>query len=309
MRIILTGASGLVGKNIFEALEAEHYIFAPSRTEIDLSSYDNVLAYIARVNPELVIHCAGLVGGIAANIQNPVNFLIENLDMGRNVILASYKNNVPKLINMGSSCMYPRTAINPLKEESILTGELEPTNEGYALAKIVAERLCRYIKTENSTFDYKTLIPCNLYGSYDKFDIQKAHMVPSIITKLHDAVIEGKDSVVIWGDGTARREFMHIDDLVSFVKFAIQSYEDIPSVINVGLGYDYSVTEYYEIAAKVIGYKNKFVYDINKPSGMKQKLVDVSLASSLGWKANVSLEDGISKTYEYYKKVILKDIN
>lgn len=303
MRVFITGSGGLVGRNIKEKLEISYEVLAPRRNELDLSNYDAVNQYILKTKPDLIIHCAGLVGGIAANIKNPVNFLVENLDVGRNVILSAYRNDIKKLINLGSSCMYPRNAENPLKEDMILTGELEPTNEGYALAKIACQRLCQYIMAENPNFMYKTLIPCNLYGTYDKFDPVKSHMIPAIIMKIHDAVVNSKDIVEIWGDGTARREFMHVDDLTNFMNFAIDNYDLIPDLINVGLGYDYSVTDYYNAAAKVIGYSGEFKYDTTKPAGMKQKLVDVSLASELGWKANITLEDGIKLTYDYYKQL------
>lgn len=304
MRILITGASGLVGRNIKESIENDYLILSTSIEDLDLCNYNSVYNYFYEIKPDLIIHCAGLVGGIIANIKNPVRFLIENMDMGRNVVLAAYKAGIKRLINMGTSCMYPREAPNPLKEDYILKGELEPTNEGYALAKIVTQRLCNYIKNENSEYNYKTLIPCNLYGRYDKFDLENAHMIPAIITKIHDAIVNKKDKVEIWGDGTVRREFMHVNDLVSFIKFSIENYEVIPDIINVGLGCDYSVNDYYNIIAKVIGYKGNFVHDLSKPTGMNQKLVDISLATSIGWQAKVSLEEGIQMTHEYFKTLL-----
>ena len=304
MRILVTGATGLVGRNIKKSIENDYLILPTSIEDLDLCNYNSVYNFIYETKPDLIIHCAGLVGGIVANIKNPVRFLIENMDMGRNVILAAYKAGIKRLINMGTSCMYPREAPNPLKEDYILKGELEPTNEGYALAKIVTQRLCNYIKNENPEYNYKTLIPCNLYGRYDKFDLANAHMIPAIITKIHDAIVNKKDNVEIWGDGTVRREFMHVNDLVSFVKFSIENYEVIPDIINVGLGYDYSVNDYYNIIAKVIGYKGNFVHDLSKPTGMNQKLVDISLATGIGWKAKVTLEEGIQMTYEYFKTLL-----
>ncbi len=304
MRILLTGGSGLVGRNIKESLDKCYHVLTPSIDELDLCEYDQVFNYFLTEQPDFIIHCAGLVGGIAANIKNPVRFLVENMDMGRNVVLAAYRVGITRLINIGTSCMFPHDAPNPLRESYILKGEPEPTNEGYALAKIVTQRLCSYIKSENSQYNYKTLVPCNLYGKYDKFDPENSHMIPAIITKIHDAVINKKDSVEIWGDGTARREFMHVDDLVRFVMFSIENYDSIPEIINVGLGHDYSVNDYYRIAAEVIGYKGEFKHDLSKPTGMKQKLVDVSLAAGIGWQARVSLEEGIANTYEYYKTLV-----
>ena len=198
--------------------------------------------------------------------------------------------------------MYPHDAPNPLKEEQVLTGELEPTNEGYALAKCAATRFCQYINRQYPDFHYKTLIPCNLYGKYDKFG-ENAHMIPAIIKKIDSAIKNNQDTVEIWGDGTARREFMYAEDLAECVKLAVENFEELPELMNVGLGYDYTVNEYYEAVAKVLGYKGKFVHNLDKPSGMKQKLVDITRQTKFGFKPKTSLEEGIRKTYEYYKSI------
>ncbi|MCK9618084.1 MAG: GDP-L-fucose synthase [Lentimicrobiaceae bacterium] len=301
-RIFLTGGDGMVGSNIREAMpDSEFEIICPDINALDLLNYQAVDSFIKKNSFGMLIHAAGIVGGIHANIKNPVKFLVENTDMARNVILSARNNGIKNLINLGSSCMYPREGKNPLKENSILTGELEPTNEGYALAKIYALRLCEYINRENQEFNYKTLIPCNLYGKYDKFDPQHSHLIPSIIYKLHSAKENNTDAIDIWGDGTARREFMYAGDLANFIWFAIANFNKLPNVMNVGLGCDYSINEYYETAAKIIDYHGKFIHDLSKPVGMKQKLVDTSQQKNLGWSPKFSLAEGIKETYNFYK--------
>jgi GDP-L-fucose synthase len=307
MRILLTGGNGMVGKNILShKLSQQHTIIAPTRTELDLLNYEHVKSFIKLNSPDVIIHAAGIVGGIQANIKNPVKFLVENIEMGKNVLLASKEAKIKKLINLASSCMYPRDAKNPLAEDLILKGELEPTNEGYALAKIFSTRLCEYINREDCTFFYKTIIPCNLYGRFDKFDLNNSHMLPAVIKKIHEAKQNDDNRVEIWGDGTVKREFMFAEDLVDFIYVAIHNIETLPQDINVGLGKDYSINQYYEIIAKVIGFKGIFRHDLAKPIGMKQKLIDSSKANALGWSSKTSLENGIRQTYDYYLNNILK---
>lgn len=306
MKIFLTGGNGMVGKNILNYSEAKNFTFIhPSSKELNLQDYNAVDEFIKINKPDFIIHAAGLVGGIHANIANPVNFLMVNLDIGRNIILAAKNNNVKHFMNLASSCMYPRNAKNPLAEELILQGELEPTNEGYAIAKIVSTRLCEYISKEDSSFIYKTIIPCNLYGKYDKFSPEHSHMVPAVINKIQDAVINNKSEIDIWGDGLSRREFMYAEDLANFVFYAIANFEKMPQNLNVGLGYDYTINEYYSVIAKVLGYKGKFIHDLTKPVGMRQKLIDDTKLKQFGWKHSTSLEEGIEKTVDYFKKYVL----
>jgi len=298
----------MVGQNVLEHPAAnEHEIFSPPRAELDLRDFSSVEAWFKKNQPEAVIHAAGKVGGIQANIREPVRFLVDNLDIGRNVVLAARNTGVRYFLNLGSSCMYPRNASNPLIEESILQGEIEPTNEGYALAKIVATRLCQYIAQEAPDINYKTLIPCNIYGRHDSFDPSRSHMVPAIIDKLHQAKIKQLKNVEIWGDGTARREFMYAGDLADCIWKAVVCYEDLPSVMNVGVGNDLTVDEYYSIAAEVVGYAGRFSHDLSKPAGMKQKLVDVTRAESWGWKACTPLRNGLSRTYQFYLEKKARD--
>lgn len=300
MRILITGGSGLVGQNARDRLSREHQVITPKRSELDLFDEVAVLAYFERNHPDMIIHCAGTVGGIQANIREPVRFLVENFEVGKNVVQSAAKLGIKRLINLGSSCMYPRSAPNPLKEELILKGELEPTNEGYALAKISIQRLCSYIMRENPELAFKTLIPCNLYGKYDKFDPKHSHMIAAVIRKIHEAKVEGKSSVEIWGSGTARREFMYAGDLADFMALSIGRFNAMPDLLNVGLGYDYSIDEYYEAVARVVGYEGKFFHDTTKPEGMDRKLVDVEKLRGFGWSASTDLEDGIQETYRYF---------
>ena len=303
MKVFVTGGSGMVGRNIVEYLtKLGLEVLYPTSKEINLLDKEALRMFLQKNEPEMIIHCAGLVGGIQANINNPASFLYENTQMGLNIIMSSYESGVKKLINMSSSCVYPRNIKNPLSEEFILKGELEPTNEGYSLAKIASLKLCEYINKENSNFQYKTIIPCNLYGRYDKFDPKNSHMIPGVIKKISDAKKNNEKNVIIWGDGSVRREFMYVEDLADFVWYATENFEQIPQNINVGLGFDYSINEYYQIIADVIGYKGKFQYDFSKPVGMKQKLMDNSKLKEFGWKYKTTLKDGIIKTYAFFLK-------
>lgn len=302
MKILLSGGSGMVGRNILEhSLASQHTILAPRRVELDLLDEKAVHAYLASHRPDIVIHAAGTVGGIQANIAAPVSFLSDNLKMGMNVILGAQHAGIPRLLNIGSSCMYPRQATNPLREETVLTGELEPTNEGYAIAKITCARLCEYINREAPGFHYKTIIPCNLYGRHDKFDPAKSHMIPAVVRKISEAVESGSETVDIWGTGEARREFMYAGDLADFIFAATARFADLPQNLNVGLGYDHSILDYYRTISDVLGFSGQFVYDLSKPQGMNQKLVDITKLEAFGWKAKTSLESGIERTFNFYK--------
>lgn len=305
MKILLTGASGMLGQNILEHADASaHEWLTPSHAQLDLGDYASVASYLLSHAPDCVIHAAGKVGGIQANIREPVDFLVANLDMGRNVLMASAAAGVRSLLNIGSSCMYPRDRENALSEDDLLGGPLEPTNEGYALAKITVAKLAEYLSRVNQGFHYKTIIPCNLYGPHDKFDPRWSHLIPSIIHKLHVAKQQGDDSVDIWGDGSARREFLYVRDAASAILKAVVSIAELPAFCNIGLGCDYTVNEYYQAAAKVIGYQGAFTHDTSKPVGMKRKLSDVRRAEAWGWSFETSLETGLAETYDFYLKTI-----
>lgn len=299
--VLITGSTGMVGRNTTEKLlEIGFDVLAPSRKELDLIDSRAVSHYFKSNHIDIVIHAAGLVGGIQANIEKPYSFLSVNSQIALNVINASIETRIERLINLGSSCMYPKDCQDELTEDLILTGSLEPTNEGYAIAKIMASKLCDYARSE---FDlsYKTLIPCNLYGKYDNFHPLKSHMIPAVIRKVHEAsLIDG--FVEIWGTGEARREFMFVEDLIDFIIWSLDNYDQLPSTINVGLGHDYSIKEYYESIAEVIGYKGDFTYDVSKPEGMKRKLCSIQKQTQLGWKPKHSLKEGLEKTYQFYLK-------
>lgn len=305
-KILVTGANGMVGRNIVEFEESKNYILlTPSSKELDLLDRNSVDHYIEKSQPDIVIHCAGRVGGIQANMAHPVDFLVQNTQMGLNIIMGAYEAGVKQFINMSSSCMYPRDAQNPLDENLILKGELEPTNEGYAIAKVTSTRLCEYINREHQECQYKTIIPCNLYGRYDKFDPKHSHMLPAVIKKIYEAKQNNLDEIDIWGDGKARREFMYAQDLADFTYYAIENFESMPQNINVGLGHDYTINEYYQAIADVIGFEGKFIHDLSKPVGMKQKLIDDTKLQKFGWKYKTSLQDGIEKTYKYFINEVL----
>lgn len=291
----------MVGQNLLAHQAAtRHHILCPNSKQLNLKDFNVVHNYLVAEKPDFIIHAAGKVGGIQANMADPISFLDDNLIIGRNLVLAARDAGIKNFLNLGSTCMYPRNAKNPLVEDSILAGELEPTNEGYALAKIMVDRLCQYISRQNQDLNYKTIIPCNLYGPFDKFSPENSHLVPAIIHKIHIAKMQGQQTVDIWGDGTVRREFMYAGDLADAIWKAVSDFDAAPNIFNCGLGYDYSVNEYYQVAARMIGWNGEFIHLLDKPVGMKQKLADVSRQKYWGWTPSTSLEDGLAKTYEFY---------
>lgn len=300
MKVLVTGNSGMVGRNLVKALSrrGDLNLLTPQRNDLDLLDRRAVEKYLCREKPDFVFHLAAKVGGIQANINDPVGFLTENMLIGMHVIWGALQAGVARLINLGTSCMYPKDC-ELLRESDLLTGPLEPTNEGYALANISAAFLCKYIyETENRA--YKTVIPCNLYGPHDHFDPTRSHLVAAVLLKLHEAKLAGLDEVGIWGDGEARREFMHVSDLVRFLELSLEQIEALPVMINVGAGYDYTINEYYHAAARVVGFSGGFIHDVSKPVGMRRKLLDVTLAAQFGWKAQCSLPEGLADTYRFF---------
>jgi len=301
-KIYLAGHRGLVGSAILKKLREKGYLNIVVRThaELDLTRQVEVECFFQEEKPEIVILAAAKVGGIGANARYPADFIYQNLAIALNVIEAARKYNVEKLINLGSSCIYPKFAPQPLKEEYLLTGALEPTNEAYAIAKISAIKLCRYYNQQYGT-NFLSLMPTNLYGPNDNYDLEHSHVLAAFIRKFHEAKLSGK-SVVLWGDGSPRREFLHSYDLAEAVLFLLENKNasDIGEIINVGTGTDITIRELAELVASIIGYQGKIVWDTTKPNGTPQKLLDVSRITSMGWRPKIELEEGIRNTYEDY---------
>ena len=304
--ILVTGSGGMVGKALVKKLKEEGYdnLLLPGSKELDLKNQQQVEEYFSRNQIEYVFHLAAKVGGIAANIAAPGEYLYDNLLIAANVLEAAHRYNVKKLLYLGSSCIYPRECKQPMKEEYLLTGRLEPTNEGYALGKIAGLKLCEYYNKQYGT-NFIALMPCNLYGENDHFDSERSHVVAALISKFEKACAEGLTEVEIWGDGSARREFLHIDDAASAMVYFMDKHDDANTLgpfVNIGLGKDVSIRELAYLIQEIVGFKGRIVFDASKPNGMPQKLLDVSRANSLGWRAQLSLEQGLRKTHGWYKE-------
>lgn len=301
-KVFIAGAAGMVGRNICDALgDSEYELLTPGHRELDLMDQNAVNDWLAARKPDLVINCAGRVGGIAANMSDQAGFLTDNLRINLNLIMGSKEAGIKKLLNMASSCMYPANSSTALTEDKVLTGALEATNEGYAIAKCAAVKLCQFISAQYPEFQYKSLIPCNLYGLYDKFDGARAHLIPAIILKIDEAIRDNRQEVEIWGTGQARREFMFAGDLAQLVVMALRKFDELPAVMNTGIGKDYTVNEYYELVAKVMGYSGQFAHNKSRPEGMRKKLVDISRQTAFGFTPKTSLENGVRQTWEWYR--------
>jgi GDP-L-fucose synthase len=302
MKIVVTGSGGMLGSAILRSLNSreEHNAIGLTRADVDLTNRAAVEAAIIELNPQLVIHAAAKVGGIQANIDEPIEFLNTNIEIDSNVILSSLSAGVSGFIYVGSSCMYPRNHRQPLVESDILAGELEPTNEGYALAKIVGARLCEYASKSRGV-SYRTIIPSNLYGPGDNFNPTTSHLLASVIRKVHEAKISRSKSIDVWGSGEARREFTFIEDLANWLSSAVSKMERLPQYLNLGFGRDYSVNDYYRAAMQVIEYEAELRHDHSRPEGMRRKLMDSSLARKVaGWNPQTDIEKGIEMTYKWY---------
>lgn len=301
-RIFVAGSRGLVGSALVQRLEAEgcSNLILPSRQDLDLRVDADVEAFFAVKRPEYVFLAAAKVGGILANSVYPAEFILDNLEIQNNVIHSAWKHGTRKLLFLGSSCIYPKFAAQPIREEYLLTGELEPTNDAYAIAKIAGIKMCQAYRKQYG-FCAISLMPTNLYGVGDNFDLQNSHVVPALLRKFHEAAAEGAPEVNIWGTGTPRREFLQVDDLADAAVFLMENY-DSDEIINVGTGEDLTIRELAEMIARVTGYQGRLVFDSSKPDGTPRKLLDVSKLHALGWKARIPLEEGISRTYEWYLK-------
>ena len=301
-RIFVAGARGLVGSAIVRRLRAKGFrdLICPSRAEVDLTVRAAVDAFFAETRPEYVFLAAAKVGGILANSQYPAEFIRDNLAIELNVIDAAWRHGVKKLEFLGSSCIYPKFAPQPMKEEHLLTGALEPTNEWYAIAKIAGVKLCQAYRIQYG-FNAIALMPTNLYGPGDNFDLENSHVLPALIRKFHEAKVEGRTEVIIWGTGTPRREFLHVDDLAAAAVFLMQHYDEA-EIVNVGTGKDISIAELACLVARTVGYNGKLRFDRSKPDGTPRKLLDVSRLHALGWRHSIELEDGVRTTYEWFLK-------
>ena len=301
-KIYIAGINGMVGSAILRRLEAEGYtnVIGPSSRELDLTDQTAVREYLQREKPEYLFLAAAKVGGIHANNTYPADFIYRNLMIECNLIHGAFMAGVKKLLFLGSSCIYPKFAPQPMKEEHLLTGALEPTNEAYAVAKIAGIKLCEAYNRQYGT-DYISCMPTNLYGPRDNYDPMNAHVLPALIRRFHEAKLKGAQEVVVWGTGTPLREFLYVDDLADACLFLMKTYSGNETV-NVGSGMEVSIRELANLVKDVVKFDGKFVFDPSKPDGTPRKLLDSSKLAALGWKAKTGLEDGIKLAYEDYLK-------
>lgn len=299
-KIFVAGHRGMVGSALVRRLQADGCtsLLTRTRQELDLTDRAAVREFFAQERPEVVIDAAAKVGGIQANFQYPVEFLRDNLDIQNNLIAAAADFGVRKLLFLGSSCIYPKFAEQPIREEALLTGALEPTNEPYALAKICGIRLCQaYARQYGKCFI--SAMPTNLYGPQDNFDLQSSHVLPALLRKVHEAKQSGADQVVVWGSGNPRREFLHVDDLAEACVFLLKNY-DAPEIVNIGCGEDVTIRELAELICRVVGFTGELRFDSSKPDGTPRKLLEMSKLFSMGWRPKISLEEGVASTYQWY---------
>lgn len=299
-KIYVAGHTGLVGSNIVKKLKEDGYTNLVIRTheELDLTNQAAVNDFFTVEKPEYVFMAAAKVGGVYINSIEPADFMFQNLAMSTNVIDAAYRAGVKKLLYMGSSCIYPRMAEQPMKESALLTGELEKTNEGYALAKIIGVKLCEYYSKQYGV-DFISCMPCNAYGPGDSYDLEGSHVISAMIRKFHTAKVENQNEVVLWGTGTPIREFIYIEDIADAVVYMMNHYSGYETV-NIGTGTEYMIKDLAEVIRNAIGYTGEITYDVSKPDGTPRKLVDSGKLFELGWKPSVSFEEGIQRTIEDY---------
>jgi GDP-L-fucose synthase len=302
-KIYVAGHRGLVGSTLLKKLRADGYtnIIVRMSKELDLRRQADVESFFARERPEYVFLAAAKVGGILANNTYKAEFIYDNIMIAANVISAAHRCGVKKLLNLGSSCIYPKLAPQPLKEEYLLTGALEPTNEPYAIAKIAAIKLCRYYNERYGT-DFISVMPTNLYGPNDNFDLETSHVLPALIRKFHEAKVTKRDSVVLWGTGEPMREFLYVDDLADACVFLMNKYDnkDIGEFINIGTGSDIKIAELAQMIKRITGFEGQIHHDHTKPDGTPRKLLDITKIRSLGWQPKTILEDGLRMTYAFY---------
>ncbi len=301
-KIFIAGHRGLVGSALLRRLEADGFarLVTRDRAHLDLTKERAVAEFFAQEKPNVVVFAAAKVGGIKANNDHPVEFLLDNLLIQNNVIQSAYEHGVRKLLFLGSSCIYPKHAPQPIPESALLTGPLEPTNEAYAIAKIAGIKLCQaYVREYGANFI--SAMPTNLYGPNDNFDLLSSHVLPALLRKAHEAKQSDAAELVVWGSGSPRREFLHVDDLASGCVFLLGNY-DSPEIVNVGWGEDISIGELAEMICEIVGFRGRLTWDASKPDGTPRKLLDVSKLRGLGWQPSISLRDGITRTYEWFLK-------
>ena len=300
-RIFVAGHRGMVGSALVRRLEAEAFsnVVTRERSQLDLTDESAVAKFFAEERPDIVIVAAAKVGGIKANNDYPVEFLTENLRIQSNVIRAAHENGVRKLLFLGSSCIYPKFAPQPIPETALLSGPLEQTNEAYAIAKIAGIKLCQAYCREYGK-NFISVMPTNLYGPNDNFDLETSHVLAALLRKAHEAKTRNDRNLVVWGTGKPRREFLHVDDLASACLLLLEKY-DSPEIINVGCGEDISIRELAELICDVVGFDGELAWDTNKPDGTPRKLLDVTKLHALGWKPAITLRDGIALMYEWFR--------
>lgn len=306
LNLYVAGHNGLVGSAIVRKIETlgKHTWIGATRDQLDLCDRSSVFDFMGEYKPDGVIIAAAKVGGIVANRDYPVEFLSENVQVQTNLMDAAHKFNVENLVFLGSSCIYPKFAPQPINEDSLLTGPLEETNEAYAIAKIAGVKLVQAYRKEFGR-TWTSAMPTNLYGPGDNFDPQSSHVLPALLRKFHEASLSGAESVTLWGSGSPRREFLHVDDLAKAVLFLLQGYDEA-TAINVGTGVDLEIRELARLIARVTGYEGQINWDTSKPDGTPQKLLDVGLINSLGWKSEIDLVGGIQSTYEWFLDALAK---
>src|SRR6266480_454058 len=300
-KIFVAGHRGMVGSALMRRLEAEAFsnVVTRERAQLDLTDEFAVAKFFTGERPDIAIVAAAKVGGIKANNDYPVEFLVENLRIQNNVIRVAYKNGARKLLFLGSSCIYPKFAPQPIPESALLTGPLEQTNEAYAIAKIAGIKLCQAYAREYGA-NFISAMPTNLYGPNDNFDLETSHVLAALLRKAHEAKMHNDQRVIVWGTGKPRREFLHVDDLASACLLLLEKY-DSPDIVNVGYGEDISIRELAELICEVLGFDGELAWDTSKPDGTPRKLLDVSKLRALGWKPAISLRDGIARTYQWFR--------
>ena len=299
-KIYVAGHRGLVGSAIVRKLLAEGYenLLLRTKAELNLLCQSAVETFFEREKPEHVFLAAAKVGGILANKMEKADFIYENLQIQNNIVHSAWKNGVTKLLFLGSSCIYPKMCVQPIKEEYLMTGPLEETNDAYALAKIAGIKMCQSYNAQYGT-NFISVMPTNLYGPNDNFDLESSHVLPAMIRKFHEAKLAGAPQVTLWGTGTPRREFLHVDDLATAIVYLMQTY-DGSEIVNIGTGEDVTIKELAELIKKEVGYEGEIVWDTTKPDGTPRKWLDVSKLHALGWKHSIALQDGIRGTYSWY---------